>query len=96
MPSKSENYGHAIIEALIMGKPVITSAFTPWKNLKITNAGINVDCNENSISTAIQQFVQMDQSTYERWSIGAIEYAKHKIDFEKLHQQYRSLFFNSN
>lgn len=94
MPSKSENYGHAIIEALIMGKPVITSAFTPWKNLKPVHAGINVECNENSISAAIQQFVQMGQSTYESWSIGAIEYANQKIDFEKLHQQYRSLFLN--
>ena len=94
MPSKSENYGHAIIEALIMGKPVITSFFTPWKNLEQGLAGMNVDCDAQQIALAINHFAQMEQSTYDVWCEAAINYANDKINYEHLHQQYRSLFFN--
>src|SRR6185437_1663744 len=34
LPSKSENFGHAIFEALSAGRPVITSNNTPWNQLK--------------------------------------------------------------
>ena len=42
LPSKSENFGHAIYEALSAGRPVITSNNTPWNNLRESCAGINV------------------------------------------------------
>ena len=41
LPSKSENFGHAIYEALSSGRPVITSTSTPWNDLKNVQAGIN-------------------------------------------------------
>jgi len=41
LPSKSENFGHAIYEALSAGRPVITSRNTPWNQLRESGAGIN-------------------------------------------------------
>ncbi|RYE48139.1 MAG: glycosyltransferase, partial [Sphingobacteriales bacterium] len=43
LPSKSENYGHAIVEALSAGLPVITSRCVPWVGLEECRAGINVE-----------------------------------------------------
>ena len=36
LPSRSENYGHSIIEALSAGIPVITSHTTPWNGLDLS------------------------------------------------------------
>lgn len=38
-PSASENYGHAIVEAMLAGTPVLTSDGTPWRGLEAAGAG---------------------------------------------------------
>jgi len=53
LPSKSENYGHSIIEALSAGRPVITSNGTPWNELREARAGINVDLAAGSGQLAV-------------------------------------------
>ena len=44
--TKGENFGHAIYESLSVGRPVITSYFTPWNDLQQKSAGANVDIND--------------------------------------------------
>jgi glycosyltransferase involved in cell wall biosynthesis len=39
MPSLSENFGHAIFEALSCGVPVLIGDQTPWRNLEAKDAG---------------------------------------------------------
>ena len=61
LPSKSENFGHAIFEALSAARPVITSFNTPWKELRESGAGVNVDvAKEGDLAKAIDLFVNMD------------------------------------
>lgn len=38
-PSESENFGHAILESLVAGRPVLTGDRTPWKDLEAQGAG---------------------------------------------------------
>ena len=38
-PSQSENFGHALFEALMNGKPLIISDQTPWRHLEEKQAG---------------------------------------------------------
>jgi glycosyltransferase involved in cell wall biosynthesis len=92
MPSKSENFGHALVEALSSGKPIITSHATPWNNLLENKAGIN--CNEDlqSINNTINFFAEMNAETYEQFSNGAVAYALTKNDKEALHLQYQQMF----
>ncbi len=52
LPSKSENYGHSIIEALSAGRPVITSNATPWNGLQDKKAGLNVESGEVKVEPA--------------------------------------------
>jgi glycosyltransferase involved in cell wall biosynthesis len=39
LPSRGENFGHAIFEALAAGTPVLISDRTPWRNLVADNSG---------------------------------------------------------
>ena len=94
LPSKSENFGHAFYEALSVGNPIITSYNTPWKNLKASNAGINVSLeNTNEMIDAIKFFAAMNEEEFKTWSLSANQYATKAIDTEKIKQQYHEMFF---
>lgn len=89
LPSKSENYGHAIIEALSAGLPVITSHHTPWQNLQEEQAGINVDTSPATIGNAIRFFAELDTAGMEAYAAGAASYARKQADIEKIKQAYQ-------
>ncbi|MEO7443905.1 MAG: glycosyltransferase, partial [Ferruginibacter sp.] len=92
LPSKSENFGHALFEALGAGRPVITSHHTPWKDLKNHHAGINVEVNDAEIKQAISFFAAMDDQQFAAWSQGAAKFAAQAIQTEMLIAEYDQLF----
>lgn len=93
MPSESENFGHAIYEALASGRPVITSKNTPWNDLKEHHAGINVQADRlNEISEAISFFALMDEVTLNEWSDNSVRYSNEKFDFQKTLKDYERMF----
>ena len=94
MPSKSENFGHSLIESLYMGKPVITSDFTPWNELQNYKAGFNVSIYKKEIQQAIEYFVEMTNEEYQLWSAAAVNYAKKSIDLEKNYISYKNMFLS--
>ncbi|MEO6819235.1 MAG: glycosyltransferase [Ginsengibacter sp.] len=93
LPSKSENFGHAIFEALSAGRPVITSTNTPWNGLETKHAGKNVEI-ENTIelSDAIQFYAALSQSEFVQWSQASKLYADQAIDINELKKQYELMF----
>ncbi len=93
LPSKSENFGHAIYEALSAGRPVITSYATPWNNLEMAKAGMNVSTDDIiDIVNAIEFFAGMGQEELEEWSGGARKYAEGTVDVEAIKRQYEEMF----
>lgn len=93
LPSKSENFGHAIFEALSAGRPVITSDNTPWKNLKESKAGLNVAVESpRELAEAIEVFTGMDQAELETWSVNAYDYSERAVDVEKIRAEYEGMF----
>ena len=92
IPSKSENFGHSIIEALSAGMPVITSHNTPWNGLEAVKAGLNVATDATALATAIEYFATMDNATYNQWKKGSSEYATSQLDWEQLRVDYGDLF----
>lgn len=95
-PSESENYGHAIVEALSAGLPVIISDNTPWKNLKGEKAGLNVDLHTAAIANAIDYFAAMNQKEYNEWSIASEMYINNAIDLKEIDIQYQKMFFSND
>ena len=97
LPSKSENFGHAIYEALSAGRPVITSNHTPWNHLQESNAGINVSIDDNDqLSEAIMFFASMNLETLQQWQQGATIYAGKAIDVEVIRDEYTKMFSTFN
>lgn len=94
MPSESENFGHAIAEALSAGKPVITTNTTPFVHLTNEKAGVVVAIDQlaEQLPAAIQKFVAMDNTEYEQYSSNATKFIIKFISVENLHQQYNTLF----
>lgn len=94
MPSKSENFGHAIAEALASGKPVITSNATPWNELQQNNAGINVEPTENDIADAIIFVASLNNEEYKLYTQGACNYSDRRLNLSGKINEYKDLFFN--
>jgi glycosyltransferase involved in cell wall biosynthesis len=68
-PTASENFGHAIVEAFLAGRPVITSDQTPWLGLATLGVGFDLPLqNTAAWREALQICVDMDAATYERAS----------------------------
>jgi len=93
LPSKSENYGHSIVEALSAGLPVITSDATPWNGLEKAKAGMNVNPEYvGDLRRAIDLFVGMGEEELMEWSKGAREYVLGRVDVEKTVKEYEGMF----
>ena len=94
LPSKSENFGHAIFEALSAGKPVITTNTTPFTDLNQKKAGYTLSIHnlQSQLIQTIHDFAQMDQETFSQYQKNAIQYANRFINVEKLKIQYRTMF----
>lgn len=94
-PSKSENFGHAIYEALAAGKPVITSRYTPWNGLEESNAGYNVDINNTqTITDAIEKMASLNNEAYTACSNAAAQYAAKSIDVASVKKDYDAMFLS--
>ncbi len=91
LPSHGENFGHAIFESFVYATPVIIGNNTPWKNIEISKAGIELDSNNIELITdAINKFCNMSQDEYKEWQSGAFNQAIYYLkanDFEKIYSK---------
>ena len=93
LPTRGENFGHAIFEALAAGKPVLISDQTPWKNLAAVKAGWDIPLQQNNrFRETLQQAVDFNQQQYNEWSKGAWEYISKMIQQSELKKAYNKLF----
>jgi glycosyltransferase involved in cell wall biosynthesis len=93
MPSEGENFGHAILEALSAGCPVIISDKTPWKTLESKKIGWDLSLNNpEKFIYAIETAAEMNQETYNEWSINAINFAENFCNNPTILEENRKLF----
>jgi len=96
LPSKSENFGHAIAEALSAGKPAITSHHTPFNELEENKAGKNIAVeNLHELIAAIDFFAAMDADEFADWNKEANKYANRRMNMELLKGHYDTMFFSN-
>ena len=77
LPPAGETFGHAILESLRAGCPVLISDRTPWRNLEQRHAGWDVPLEDTARFVEIlRRLVDMDHAEWSRWSAGAREAAE--------------------
>lgn len=60
MPSKGENYGHVIAEAICAGLPIVIADTTPWRNLHQRGLGWDLPLsNPDAFSTVLDELATM-------------------------------------
>lgn len=91
-PTLSENFGHVIAEALIVGCPVIISDQTPFIELNKEGAGWAMPLDDKeSFTAAIQKIVDCDNDKREFYYINSKKYIKSKLDLMSLRESYSSV-----
>lgn len=92
-PTRNENFGHSILEALQYGCPVVISDRTPWKNLEEDHAGYSIPLDRmEEFSGAIQNFADMEASQYRLWCDGAAAFPGKAMDLQRNIEEYKTLF----
>jgi len=92
LPTLGENFGHAIFEALLAGKPVLISNKTPWLDLASGKLGYDLPLEASLFKRALEDMAAMDQLEYNTWSKSAFEYAGKMQSPTLLKEKYRELF----
>lgn len=90
LPTKGENYGHAIVESLGAWRPVMISEFTPWRDLG--NAGCALPLQEANWQTTIGQWVNWSQNDFDQACDAAIGYFRRHVNMNQVSQQYLEIF----
>ena len=91
-PTQSENFGQAIVEALLTGMPVVISNNTPWCNLTEANAGWDISLeNPQDFVHAINEMVSLNQEDYSSKCLSARHYIGEKIQIDSTVEQYTKM-----
>lgn len=80
MPTKGENYGHVIAEALCAGLPILIADTTPWRNLQEQGIGWDLPLNNpDAFSAAIDQLAAMPADEHLKMREAVLAWAKNKF-----------------
>jgi len=93
LPTLGENYGHAIIESLLQGIPVLISDQTPWRNLREDGLGADLPLDDLADFTReIEVIAAMDGEAYNNHFRNVVSNASKRIDLKSTKNLYRELF----
>jgi glycosyltransferase involved in cell wall biosynthesis len=93
LPTRGENYGHVIVEALAAGCPVLVSDRTRWRDLEAHGVGWDVALDDTAkFRAAIERVVEMDESEHSGMRQRAVDYASAVADDKAIIERNRYLF----
>ena len=93
MPSIGENFGHSMLEALRVGRPLLISDRTPWRDLERRQAGWDLPLDRpDRFHAALVDLVGMGQDRYNELARGALQLATEAVDDAASMERYRSMF----
>ena len=74
-PTRGENFGHVILEAMRAGCPVLISDQTPWRYLTDKQVGWDLSLEgKGQFVAALHSLIAMDDQTFREWVQMAYEY----------------------
>lgn len=92
MPSRSENFGHAIFESLCAGTPVLIGDKTPWRRLEAAQAGFDLsDKRPEAFAAVIDRYAVLDRHQRALWRKGARHLAERFVQESKAAEELSAL-----
>lgn len=92
-PTFSENFGHVIVEALMVGCPVIISDQTPWSDVANVDGGWSIPIEkEEKYIQAIQEIIYADKEKEDTYKDNIRTYVHKKINISDIKKEYDNLF----
>lgn len=91
--TNGENFGHALYESLSVGRPIITSFFTPWNDLQKLHAGWNLDIgNSAECISVLKEITAISSEQYAAFCTGAYDLSKTYFTSLDVQRSYARLF----
>lgn len=92
LPSRSENFGLAIGEALEAGLPVITTTTTPWPDLVSWGAGWVVEPTTNGLASAIAEATSTSQEGLALMGMRGRDFVLSRYSIARFHQKMQEMY----
>lgn len=95
LPTRGENYGHVIAEALQAGTPVLISDMTPWRNLAAHGVGWDLPLlSEDAFAERIDHCATMPEAVYEEMRSCVAAFANNQVNNPTSVEENRRLFMD--
>lgn len=91
-PSKGENYGHVVFEALSVGCIPVVSDHTPWKILDDEKSGYILPLDEALFASTLDEIAAMKKEDRDALSDNAVMLARKKLTQSFANTGYREIF----
>lgn len=92
LPTRGENYGHAIIEALSLGIPVLISDCTPWHRLEEKKIGFEFPLQKNRFTDTIIELSRMSSANFDKKYSKVREIAAKLVNKNQIKADYQKIF----
>lgn len=92
LPSKSENFGMSIVEALSYGVPVLTTEETPWGALKKINAGKIIKFSQENLTSSLKELTSMRNEELKTMGDNGRKFLMENYDIKKIILDYINFY----
>ncbi len=93
LPTLNENFGHAIIEALSIGLPILISDQTPWSEIDNYGGGKVIPIDDSKKWTeVILSCIDLNNQEYDLMCEKSVDFVHQKINIDEVHNKYKLLF----
>lgn len=91
LPSHTENFGIAIVEAMVAKLPVITTHGTPWQEIEKYDAGWWVELSQENIDKSLENALSLDTDALKEKGLNGFELV-HKYEWKYQAQKMKKVY----
>lgn len=96
LPTRGENYGHVIAEAMSAGTPVLIADTTPWRNLDQAGVGWDLPLDAGQpFAERIDYCAGLNATEYQDWRDRVRRFANERLLDPKIIEANRALFIEA-